>query len=233
MPLKQELSISQLPKDGVLGIGSSPSPLPTLLDEKLDLLAAAIQHMYSMTHTIHSSLSRALSLPKGEVFEDFHHFHRPSPFLLRLLKYHAQPADERGPPGAAHTDLGSLTILFTKQPGLQVLMKGAKDWTYVDPKPGMAVVIIGDGMSMMTGGLLRSSLHRISPPAGGPMEVRYSFAYLQRAEEHAPLVALNSPLIPVNEKLGRVVTSGEWLRDKFGMLRANTHDKEKQWILTG
>lgn len=48
---------------------------------------------------------------------------------LRLLKYYAQHFHEPGPPQTAHTNLGSLTVLFSKHSGLQVLQKGAGEWS--------------------------------------------------------------------------------------------------------
>ena len=53
-----------------------------------------------------------------------------------------------GNPQTAHTDLGSLTLLFTGAPGLQVLTPGSKEWAFVMPKKNCAVVNIGDGKSM-------------------------------------------------------------------------------------
>ena len=197
------------------------------------MLITFMRAMEDITLAVNASLSRALGLPVGEKLEDFHKADRTSPCILRLLKYHAQPAQERGAAQTPHTDLGSLTILFTEQPGLQVLMKGADKWEYVEPRAGHAIVNIGDGMSMMTNSLLHSSLHRVGPPRNQPMATRYSFAYLKRAEEHTRLTGLHSPLIPATGGSSKVLTSGEWLHEKFSVLRAKTHNREKEWILTG
>lgn len=197
------------------------------------MLITAMRTMQDATLAVNAGLSRALGLPAGGKFEDFNKAGRTSPCILRLLKYHALPDYERGPSQTPHTDLGSLTILFTKQPGLQVLTKGANEWEYVEPRAGHAIVNVGDGMSMMTNGLFHSSLHRVGPPPNQPMATRYSFAYLQRAEEHTSLTGLQSPLIPAAGGSSGVLTSGQWLHEKFSMLRAKTHNREKQWILTG
>ena len=200
----------QVPKDGVFGLGDDPFLRPPIFDQHMSMLRDSIRFMQDATLVIHRSLSEALELSAGERFEDFHHADQPSPCMLRLLKYHAQPAEERGPPQTPHTDLGSLTLLFTKQPGLQVLATGAQDWRYILPKAGHAVINIGDGMSMMTNGLLKSSLHRVVPPPNRPMATRYSFAFLQRAEAHTSLAGLRSPLIPQTENPRASITSGEW-----------------------
>ena len=69
---------------------------------------------------------------------------------------------------------------------------------------------------------------------------RFSVAYLQRAEDHTKLVPVRSPLIKEsksreggnvqvgNEEDG--VTSGEWLRKKFSVLRG---EKLDEGVLTG
>lgn len=209
---------------------------PQVIQEGMSTLTDFMRAMQLITGTIHNQFSTALGLQPGQRFEDFHRRDQPSPCLLRLLKYHPQPLEERGPPQTPHTDLGTLTVLFTEQPGLQVLPKGAADWTFVEPKPGHAIINIGDGLSMMTNGLLQSCLHRVGPLPNKSMDTRYSFAYLQRAEEHTQLTAVPSSLIPAvksKENGEKILTSGEWLRQKFGMLRAKTRTEDKGWVLTG
>ena len=62
------------------------------------MLITSMRVMQDATLAIHAGLSRALGLSAGERFEDFHKADRTSPCILRLLKYHAQPAHERGTP---------------------------------------------------------------------------------------------------------------------------------------
>lgn len=181
---------------------------------------------------IYCSLSKTLRLDPTEGFENFHRPGISSPDLLRLLKYHPQPVSERGPPQTPHTDLGSLTFLFTRQPGLQVLPRGKQEWTYVAPKAGHAIINLGDGMSLLSNGLLQSCLHRVAPLPGAAFQTRYSFAYLQRAEDITPMIGLKSGLIPAHETKEAVFTSGEWLQRKFGMLRGATHTSAEGWVLT-
>ena len=87
---------------------------------------------------------------------------------------------------------------------------------------------------MLTGGLLHSCLHRVGPRPGRAMEERYSFAYLQRAEDDVRMEALPGF---GNEVAGtkEVYTSREWLEKKFGVLRRKTwtEETEAQRILTG
>jgi isopenicillin N synthase-like dioxygenase len=136
---------------------------------------------------------------------------------------------ERGAVQTPHTDLGSLTVLFTSQPGLQVLKRGAASdaWEFVPPRPHCAIVNVGDVLSMLTGGQLQSSLHRVGPLPGHAMDTRYSFAYLQRPEGRT--------LLKVPGTFGKQeeITSGDWLRRKYSMLRKDTYAHGQQWIVTG
>ncbi|KAL5119261.1 hypothetical protein ACEQ8H_002748 [Pleosporales sp. CAS-2024a] len=216
-----------IPKDGVLETGNVSFARPAIIDSQLGLLEVFMSYMQRFTTAIHSALSDGLELEPQRRLESFHRAEQSSPCILRLLKYHAQPVAERGAVQVPHTDLGSLTILFTSQPGLQVFPKGGSpdSWRFVWPKEGCAIVNIGDALSMMTGAVLHSSLHRVGPLPNLAMDTRFSFAYLQRPEEHTVLTTAG----PAGEE----ITSGEWLRRKFGMLRKDTHKLDKQWILTG
>lgn len=217
----------QVPKNGVLGMESAEFKRPALFDKHIEDLQIFVRYMQAFTSVIHCALSDELGLDPNQRLELFHRQEHPSPCILRLLKYHAQPATERGAVQTPHTDLGSLTILFTSQPGLQVLPKGeATDaWQFVAPKEHCAIVNIGDVLAMMTAGTLQSSLHRVGPLPALPMDTRYSFAYLQRPEEHTVVKKAGPD--------GEAITSGEWLRRKFGMLRKDTYVHDKQQILTG
>ena len=179
------------------------------------------------------SLSRSLGLPESENFNTFHRPTAPSPDIIRLLKYHPQPIEERGFPHAAHTDLGSLTFLFTRQPGLQVLSSDSGKWEWVQPKEGHAIVNLGDGMSLLTNGFLRSCLHRVGPLPNQAMPTRYSFAYLVRPEEHTSMTGLNSAFIPAPDQNEPVYDAGEWLKKKYGVLRLETRQEGQDWVLTG
>ena len=187
-----------------------------------------------------SALSTSLQLRAGERLEEMHRTHLQSPDIIRLLKYSAFPASEKGASHVAHTDLGSLTFLFTEQLGLQVNRSPGELWEPVEPRPGYATVNIGDSLSMLSGGLFKSCCHRVAPPnAGGPREERYSFAYLCRAEDHIKLQAVSSPLIQQSSMSSQdsrkheIFTSAEWLGRKFQALRAESWGAENHSLLDG
>ncbi|KAI9739819.1 MAG: hypothetical protein M1834_006540 [Cirrosporium novae-zelandiae] len=225
-----------IPKNGVMGFDGPDGASfarPPIIDQYMETLKAFANTVHAAAHAIFGSLSESLNLPQGEGFEDYHRTNMPSPDIIRLLKYHPQPIEERGVVHTPHTDLGSLTFLFTEQPGLQVLSPGADEWKYVAPRPGHAIINLGDMMGRLTNKYFHSCLHRVVPLPNKAMEMRYSFAYLMRAEDWTPMKGLKSDLISADDPNNEIITSGQWLQRKFGMLRLDTHKKGDDWVLTG
>ncbi|KAL4787869.1 hypothetical protein BJX76DRAFT_353903 [Aspergillus varians] len=97
---------------------------------------------------------------------------------LKFMKYPKMPArpDGLGARLTAHTDWGTLTLLFTKAPGLEVRDPTNK-WHDVPVVPGGIVVNIGDALSFWTGRKLKSTMHRISWEKVPFDQDRYSIPY--------------------------------------------------------
>ena len=218
-----------------MGLSAEPFAYPPLIVDNLPLLKGLTQHIKSAAQAIFRSLSTSLDLPGSHGLQNLHRPEAPSPDIVRLLKYARQPAAERRAPHTPHTDLGSLTFLFTREPGLQILPPGAQTWEYVPPRPSCAVVNLGDTMSLFTNGLFTSCLHRVSPLPGRAMPERYSFAYMMRAEDDTRLEGLPSPLAPEVPKHGLQVglTSREWIERKFANFRVVSRNSEGDWTTTG
>jgi isopenicillin N synthase-like dioxygenase len=81
---------------------------------------------------------------------------------LRLLHYVRQPhiKDHQSVNMGAHTDYECLTLLHTRNQGLQVLRKD-DTWIDVPVDPAAFVVNIGDMLEAWSNGLLRSTPHRV------------------------------------------------------------------------
>ncbi len=81
---------------------------------------------------------------------------------LRLLHYVRKPAttDHQSVNMGAHTDYECLTLLHTRNKGLQVMTQEG-DWIDVPADPAVLVVNIGDMMEAWTDGQLRSTPHRV------------------------------------------------------------------------
>jgi len=187
-----------------------------------------------LAQVLFETLSVACHLPEETSFQSCH---STSPLnLVRLLRYPGAMGNQTfSIPQTAHTDMGSLTFLFTDSPGLQIQRAGTSEWLHVLPKLGHPIVNLGDAMKILSNGELQSVLHRVVSVPGGRVEDRYSFAYLMRPEPSTPMGPLPG-MGHANEKsynvpgLGHtdarryngepVPTCQEWVTMKFRALRA-------------
>lgn len=104
------------------------------------------------------ALELFLGLPKGAITEQMS---KPVS-QLRLLHYvrPEQAADSGSVNMGAHTDYECLTLLHTRNEGLQVLAQDDR-WIDVPVDHGAYVVNIGDMLEAWTNGMLRSTPHRV------------------------------------------------------------------------
>ncbi|KAJ7613200.1 hypothetical protein FB45DRAFT_939128 [Roridomyces roridus] len=103
---------------------------------------------------------------------------------------YSPPNPERQAIGA-HTDFGSLTLLHNRLGGLQVFPPGSDSWQYVKPIPGHCICNLGDAMSILSGGILRSNIHRVAnPPGAQGLLHRFSLVYFTRPGNSVVLRAL-------------------------------------------
>lgn len=115
-------------------------------------------HISEVGRLVASALELYLDLPEGAMTD---HMRKPIS-QLRLLHYvckssmTAQSTVNMG----AHTDYECLTLLHTRNPGLQVMTQDSS-WIDVPVDPAALVVNIGDMLEAWSNGLLRSTPHRV------------------------------------------------------------------------
>ncbi len=95
--------------------------------------------------------------------------------VLRLLHYPPVPQDAPNLRAGAHEDINVITLLLgAEEAGLQLLTRQG-EWVDVTAPEGALVVNVGDMLERQTGGLLRSTTHRVVNPAPGRRHLpRYS-----------------------------------------------------------
>ncbi|KAI4157979.1 MAG: hypothetical protein LQ342_007839 [Letrouitia transgressa] len=219
----------QLPKDGILSLASTDFQRPQIITKYLPSLRVVTTAVVYAAQAIFTTLTRLLDLPRDSAtLQSLHRRHICNSDIIRLLKYRKLSPTEQGAPHIAHTDIGSLTFLFTKQPGLQVQRSAGWEWVAPAP-PGSVIVNLGDGLSMLSGGYLKSCLHRVIPFPGEAKE-RYSFAYMLRPENEVLMRDLRKPLVVGSES--KFLTSAEWFEMKYKMLRGATWTEEENWMLS-
>ena len=132
---------------------------------------------------------------------------------LRLAHYPAlspqTPTAGRFRAGA-HTDYGTLTILWTDgRPGLEVLdASGA--WLPVDVPDGAFVVNLGDLMQRWTNDRWRSTMHRVV--VADPTDARVSIPFFHNANWDAVVECIVAPGEAARHE---PVTAGRHLMAKF------------------
>ena len=174
-----------------------------------------MQGSHAIVTLILEILNNQLSLPKGTL-PNLHRRQAVSGDQVRFVKAPPQPADDRRTALGQHTDFGSLTVLFNRVGGLQVLPPGTDtEWVYVRPLPGHAIVNLGDAMVKFTNGLFRSNIHRVVAPPGLQAEsTRYSLVYFARPEDSVMLRRLEgSEQIPrIQDGQGEEeINSKDWI----------------------
>lgn len=174
-----------------------------------------VKNFMIKSHEIVLTILEILSINLGlgaQILPNLHRLMQSSGDQLRFTKSTMFPQKQYLPDVSlgAHTDFGSITILFNRLYGLQVLSTN-KEWLYVPPLPGHAIVNLGDAMVKLSGGRLKSNTHRVVAAPGLKQETdRYSVVYFSRPENNVEM----KNLINAGEDDGNnsnFLTAQEWI----------------------
>ncbi|KAF2681585.1 Clavaminate synthase-like protein [Lentithecium fluviatile CBS 122367] len=225
-------------------------PLPPTLASSSDLLSRFQTACRTLCLAILSLLGTALQIPDSEggstYFTTRHDpYLDPSGTIFRMLYYPRTVSTSRNENGegdetsiraGAHSDYGSLTLLFRLpgQPGLEILTT-SQTWVPVPVNPSPStlpeppiLVNIGDLLSFWTNGMLKSTVHRVTFCGG---EERYSMAYFCHPRDEVLLGAVPSKVIEGFGSKGEEELRGQRRRlgldeageGKGGVLTARQH----------
>ncbi|EGX90503.1 2OG-Fe(II) oxygenase family oxidoreductase, putative [Cordyceps militaris CM01] len=176
-----------------------------------------------ITRLILASLSNAMGRSGDTRFECFHRDNEPSNTTLVMFRY--VPGDLRTDQRVGHqqhTDIGSLTLLFSEQWGLQVQRPGAEAWEFIEPLAGHAVINVGDSLRFASGNKLYSCIHRVVP-IDNP-EPRYSIAYFLRPEDN----------VVYKDSNGREIRASDWHDEKYSVFQQDHKAQEASYsVLMG
>lgn len=209
-------------KDDILSV-SEPLPHLKIIARNRLLLKDFTVSVHTLLMHLLDHLDLHLHLKSGTL-ANLHRLQNNAGDHVRFIKYPTQPPDDRRTSLGAHTDFGSITVLFSALGGLQVLPPGPDgEWGYVRPERGYAIINIGDALVKFTNGLLRSNIHRVTYAPGAQAElIRYSVAYFLRPEDDVVLKRLDgSDVIPplAEGEVEDDVTSKEWTIRRANALR--------------
>ncbi len=185
----------------------APNLWPAALPELRPAVEAHYRAMASLSVTLMEAFAIALGLA-DDAFAGHIDRHGSA---LRLAHYPDIGAASAGANirAGAHTDYGTLTILWTDgTPGLQVESVDGS-WFDVEPVDGGLIVNLGDLMQRWTNDRWRSTMHRVVPGAPGR---RVSIPFFHNANWDARIECIidhgEAPRHPP-------ITAGRHLMDKF------------------
>ena len=213
-----------------------------------DLLKAHLPEIEHFSKALHSNVvlpllrlfAIILQLPDEDFLVKQHSYEKKSEDHFRYMLYRKRTPEEweasGGGLGNGHTDLGTVTLLF-RQPiaGLQILGDDG-NWTWVSAQPGTITVNLADTISHLTGGWLKSSVHRVvTPPKDQWAYDRTGLLYFARPHNEMVLNPLDSPVLReagAKSRFEKPVTVEEWVKAKQ-TLQLNPDISAKRWAEAG
>jgi isopenicillin N synthase-like dioxygenase len=187
---------AELTDDHPVVRSGTPMHGPNLFPRNISLFRETVLEyiaaMTSLGHAMMEGLGLSLGLNKSYFAERY----TSDPLILfRIFNYPPElariPEHQRWGVGE-HTDYGLLTILKQDRTGgLEV--KSKSGWVEAKPIPSSFVCNIGDMLDRMTGGLYRSTAHRVKSP---PERDRLSFPIFFDPNFNSDVkpIAVNAPL---------------------------------------
>lgn len=133
-------------KDDVMGSGqrlANPASIST--EEARAKLRGVMVRSHAVVDLVLERVNGRLGLPAGTL-QGLHRIEARSGDQVRWVRSPPQDVDDRQQALGEHTDFGSVTVLFNRLGGLQVLPPGTEEWAYVKPLNGHCVVNLGDAM---------------------------------------------------------------------------------------
>ncbi|MBD2069361.1 isopenicillin N synthase family oxygenase [Leptolyngbya sp. FACHB-671] len=156
----------------------------------------------------------ALQMPESFI-SDKHQAHN---YTLRLLHY--PPLANPPKPGqiraGAHSDYGTLTLLFQDDVGGLEVQTAAGEWISAPSIPDAVLINTGDLTQRWSNDVFRSTKHRVALPQGENVgRDRYSIAFFCQPDAEAEIVCLPSCQSSENPPRYPPVTSGEYLLSRL------------------
>ncbi|KAF4502785.1 Clavaminate synthase [Fusarium agapanthi] len=173
------------PRDGICNpvVDGHPLSLPHVLQDEASLLASVMDKLHEIGTGLLDALdqiSHDAGLNTSIPLAPKHLPTDPSTSCMTVQRYLSLSTEGPNAGLSAHTDVGSLTILFCGDRGLQTFNQDTQEWRSVEPRDGCAVVNVGDSLRFLSGRKFRSAVHRVAPYPGETIENRFSCAYFMR-----------------------------------------------------
>ncbi|GJN87342.1 hypothetical protein Rhopal_000291-T1 [Rhodotorula paludigena] len=209
---------------------------PRTVVERMKTVTNFIRTSDNVLQTLMSQLEPRLGLPKGTLAA----LHKEGDISGSESRCILKPAEgekghlpegvgEDGNPAAAigaHTDFG-------------VLPPGTSKWQHIRPLPGHAVCNVGDTLSVYSGNIFKSNIHRvIPPPAPQNVHARWSLVYfirpgfdnpLRPLSDKSELIRENAEKDPAMLAMPKDATAGSWYKRRISLQRVANRKGPETW----
>jgi len=144
--------------------------------------------------------------------------HQSLGYTLRLLHY--PPLGQTPKPGqtraGAHSDYGTLTLLFQDDVGGLEVQLASGEWMAAPSIPGAVLINTGDLTQRWSNDVFRSTKHRVALPTAEKVGCdRYSIAFFCQPDPETEIVCFPSCQSEDNPPRYPPVTSGEYLLSRL------------------
>ncbi|KAJ7679466.1 Clavaminate synthase-like protein [Mycena polygramma] len=233
--LKDKVEVYNIPKFNGDFTHDHPAPvsrnLPEIEQFVRDLQAKVVEPLLTL-------VAIALELPE-DYLRKIHqyevksedHIRHVSPYM-KCSKHPLADNERLSSWVPGHTDLGSFTLLF-RQPvaGLQIQDPVTEQWKWVKPQNATLTVNTCDALQLLTGGYVRSTIHRVMPPPRDQQHVdRLGLLYFSRPHNDVKLATIQDS--PVLQREGYVKNPFEASGNPVPTMEEWTFAKQK-WQRTG
>ncbi|KAJ3769771.1 Clavaminate synthase-like protein [Lentinula raphanica] len=191
---------------------------PRALRSHLDEIEKFAYHNHThILFTILRLMAMGMQLPE-DTFVDMHRFEAPGESSVRFMKYYPRSPEEEAQTKnvwlKGHTDIGSITILWS-QPisGLQILSRDGV-WRYIKHIENALVVNSGDVMQLLSGNFYKPTIHRvIQPPKDQEQIERLGVFYFAMAADDVKLASVRAGAASESEK-AQAPTMSDWRKER-------------------
>lgn len=159
-----------------------------------------------------AAFALALKLPDGFFDEK----HTGLTQTLRLLHYPPAEVVSEGQLGAgAHTDYGTLTVLFQDDAGGLQVQNLEGEWIDAPPVPGAVVINTGDLMARWSNDVFKSTPHRVVTRPAAMKSGRQSIAFFSDPDPEVMIETIPSCVTEKNPAKYPPITAGEHIRERI------------------
>lgn len=166
----------------------------------------------SIASNVMGAFELAMDLPEGY----FDERHTGLTQTLRLLHYPPVTEVAEGQLGAgAHTDYGTLTVLFQDNAGGLQVQGLDGEWIDAPPIPGTVVINTGDLIARWSNDVFKSTPHRVVPRPAAMKNGRQSIAFFSDPDPDVMIETIPSCVTEDNPAKYEPISAGEHIRQRI------------------